>query len=306
MLNNLWIKRIAGLFKKVGIFYLFIFLIFANFTDYKKVIYKAKLSTLNRLRPISSSYLVEIEGRDLRSVDKKLLEKHEKYYKSVVNVLPTLPGPYGLLGYCQYYLGDERRSIDSFKKATALNSNIFSYFYNLGVIFYNQGRYEEAINNFKQAMSKNPAATVNFVYTSKVYLPILQDNSLGAQAAISKRIKQAYQYNVEMLVLSHYQLKQYREMTVLANAAISKGFDVDGEFYYLSGLAYYETRDYPQADQMLRECIKRNPQHAQAYHYYSLILRAAGQNDLASEFEVKSKHWESHQKIKHKNYVRLF
>ncbi|MBI5277872.1 MAG: type IV pilus biogenesis/stability protein PilW [Burkholderiales bacterium] len=75
--------------------------------------------------------------------------------KQAIVADPTFPDAYNLRGLVFMRLGDMRQAEESFRRALALNSRDSNTLHNYGWMQCQQGRYDEAVRTFDQAMA-NP------------------------------------------------------------------------------------------------------------------------------------------------------
>jgi len=73
--------------------------------------------------------------------------------KQVIAIDPTFPEAYNLRGLIYMRLNDMRQAEDSFKRALTLNPRDGNSLQNLGWLQCQQGRYDEALRAFDQALS---------------------------------------------------------------------------------------------------------------------------------------------------------
>ena len=98
--------------------------------------------------------------------------------KRAVMLSPNYADGYGLLAYISNWRGKAKQAEVYIKKATALNPyHSFDYPWNLGLAYYNQGRYNEAVTSLKNALDRNANALYPrlFLAASYVKLGRMQD-----------------------------------------------------------------------------------------------------------------------------------
>ena len=94
------------------------------FFDYKNVFSKLKLQTINRVRPLSFKYLVELKENP-SEIDKKKLQEYLKYFETVAVTMPSQEDAHSLLGVCHYYLENYGEAVSAFTKAVFLKPDLF-------------------------------------------------------------------------------------------------------------------------------------------------------------------------------------
>jgi len=84
---------------------------------------------------------------------------------------------YGMLGFCYYHLGKHKEAVSFYRKALEINPYFFWFHYNLGVVYFKKGQYEQAAVSFKKAQDTVPKHNLKFIRASKViYVPIVREN----------------------------------------------------------------------------------------------------------------------------------
>ncbi len=132
---------------------------------------KVELIALDRLRPGSFKFLYP-------KADINYLKLYETYFSRVGKVFSNrLPEILGLQGYCSYQRGDFNKAEQYYKKAILINPRFFWYYYNLGVIYFQQQKYPQALETFQLALNQDLQDTLITIFSSsKVYLPILTES----------------------------------------------------------------------------------------------------------------------------------
>src|SRR3989338_1629984 len=119
---------------RVITFYVLAVLASLTFIDYQAVIYHAQSAALSRLMP-NFRYLNDlINGRQV--LDREKLKKDYAFYYEKVVDYTYRPEAFGMLGYIYFHLGKDKKAVFCFKKAIALYPDAFSFYYNLGIIYF--------------------------------------------------------------------------------------------------------------------------------------------------------------------------
>ncbi|MBL8012990.1 MAG: tetratricopeptide repeat protein [Candidatus Omnitrophica bacterium] len=129
-----------------------------------------KLKTLNY-------YMPDIE--DLRmftkkpsEMDREQLKKILVYYKNTCHFTandPEEPAPCSIAAYGYYYLGNTRQALNYYQRALKGNQYFFWTYFNMGAIYYNEGNYEQAAQEFKHALELTPEKSLMFLFLTKTY-----------------------------------------------------------------------------------------------------------------------------------------
>jgi len=161
-------KILRAVYKMAVTMSLFIFLFFSIRHEYAD----AKLRKLNNFATGSYDYLIDLmESRVRRNPAR--IEEYEHYYKMLIAYVHERADAYGMLGFCAYHLEKNQKAIAYYQKAIEINPHFFWFHYSLGVIYFNEGMYEQAGESFVHARAVVPDGTLKFLFTSKVYQPIL-------------------------------------------------------------------------------------------------------------------------------------
>ena len=96
-------------------------------------------------------------------------DKYILYFRTAAKVMPGFSAPNAMMGYCYFYKGDLAKAAGYYRLARAQTPTFFWFHYNLGVIYYRQGRYEEAAAVLKKAVSCRPEDAIVFINVSKIY-----------------------------------------------------------------------------------------------------------------------------------------
>jgi len=208
-------KFIINFFKSIArrniIFYVLIMLLFHTLIDVDKAIFKSKLLVLNRLRPEFIIHLSNFSN-DHNYINKIELGGFAFYYKKVSDYMPKRADALGLLGFCSYYLGQTNESISSYQKAIEINPNFFWFHYNLGLIYFKEERFEQALESFKMALATKPQQAFEFIRTSRrIYLPMLTRHKGDINVKIKTQLEIAYRRGYALMLLSQHYIKHSKD-----------------------------------------------------------------------------------------------
>lgn len=169
-----------------------------------KVKNKAMMITINHYRPDMALWKgFIIDGQPL---DKSFLNDSVYYYGIISSYVPEIAEPQYMLGFCYSMSGDAPSALVAQKKAVVLEPHFFWGWYNLGVMYYQQGEFKESSQAFKKALEIPPQATVRILGASKIYGEVLR--GLGtAESVAQPHLQQGYYDAARMLEAS---LLRYR------------------------------------------------------------------------------------------------
>ncbi|MCA9398543.1 MAG: tetratricopeptide repeat protein [Candidatus Omnitrophica bacterium] len=94
------------------------------------------------------------------------------YYYSVLERFPDSDQANSMLGYLYFWRGDLKEAERYYKKAVKLAPAVFWHHYNLGIIYFSEGRVEEATASFNGALQANGQLTVEQASKSVIYAQI--------------------------------------------------------------------------------------------------------------------------------------
>lgn len=131
---------------------------------------KLKAKTLNFLMPDAASIKKFNEQPEL--MDREELNDLLIYYKKVCDFQgndPEYPAPCSFAAYAYYYLGQTEKAVEHYEKSLQGNPHFFWSQYNLALIHYNEGLYEQAAREFHKASDLPVENAVYFMLLTKTY-----------------------------------------------------------------------------------------------------------------------------------------
>jgi len=192
----------------------------------EKVKIKAKAIHLNHYLP-SFGDLVKFVA-DTKRGQAGNLSAYKKYYGKVVEAFPQISEAHGILGFCDFYLGNELSARNSLQKSIITNPNNFWSHYNLGVIQFKNSEYGPALKSFTSAAKINPQITMNLLSNSKVYTQVF--GGLGnINELVVRDIKRTYHNNKSLMTICAKQLSPDEKSRISADKidAINKGLNLE-------------------------------------------------------------------------------
>lgn len=149
-------------------------------------------------------------------------------------------------GIVFYQNGEYDRAIEEYEKSLFCKNDFGIAFYNIGLAFYYKGEYDDAISNFCKALENNDSSANTFFYRGIAYHN--KGNYKNAIPDYSETIKQE---------------------------------PVNFQAYYNRGLAYYSLNENENALNDFDKVIQLNPQHIEAYLYRGHIYYRKEEYNLA-------------------------
>jgi tetratricopeptide (TPR) repeat protein len=160
------------------------------------------------LREPDYKYLLDMQRLGLVP-HRHVLAEFEEYFKLVTDSYPDQSDAYGMLGYCQYYLGEEDKAIQSYVSAIKINPDFMADDYNLAVIYYGQGEYAKAILFAKKALEVSLSAQVqSIVASNRIYSLMIMQIPGNGQQNIVERYFQLKQKALNLFKISTEQLNE--------------------------------------------------------------------------------------------------
>ncbi len=193
------------------------------------------------------------------AVNQSVFKGYAYYYEKILENAPENGAALTVLGYCYYHLEKKDKAIAAYKQAIKTNPDVFWNYFNLGVIYFKKGAYRDAVSYLDLAIEKMPEASLSFINDSKaIFKPIIESNQLTVEQ-LREQLKGGYKDAYQMLVISHYRLKQYQLMMKYAQyAQIAKIGSLD-VFYFYMGLSAYKQRNVDLALDYVQKSLDINP-----------------------------------------------
>jgi len=258
--------------------YAIIGLCFVSFVDFEVFNRNMCVQTLN-LRMPSFAYLRDNEKTPAQ-YDRRTLKKHIEYFEWLTIYFPNKVDSYGMLGFSYYQVGDIPKALAAYKKAHEIASKIFIFPHSAGVIYFKEGKYHDSALYLQKAVECSPTIVAQFLSMAGEYQRLFMgvDN---AKDLVMGRLDENYRNCYLLLVESYLRLHNYEFVARMALSAIKMGFDGDGTFSYYAGLAALKRAMYSQANFLLMQSIKKNPENADAFALMAMSLKATGDHEKA-------------------------
>ena len=263
------------------VLYFAVFLLSTTFIKYQKLKMDAELRLLNQLMPTNFVYLVEtIEKKG--STGKKEIIIYRNFFDEMVKHFPETPDAYTLLGFCYYYENKKDLAIATLKIAVKKSPEYFWNYYNLGVIYFKDDNYREAVKYLDKAIASDRAKALQFILNSTAVYRLVRSDNRISDDELGWRFALGLQSAYRLIILSHERLRNYADMSAYAQSALVAGVGAEETFYYYAGLAEYHMKNYDRALAYFQECLRRDADHPESYYYVGLILKAKGDRENAA------------------------
>ena len=259
-MTSILIKKFSFL-NRTGFYYFIVFLLF----DLLFNPVKAHEQRLGWLGHLGSAY-PRLLRQGAASYGPARLWRTKQYYALAIKHIPMLvqsgeikdPAPmiahsHAMVGFSYYYLFQSAEAMDHYLAAVKYKKDSAAYYFNLGLIYYNQMDFPSAIEYFHQAVK------------------------LSADQEIARQGR-------KFQILSYEAVGDYASILTLAGSAILGDKNADHVFYYYyAGKASAKTGNYSGAVGLLEQCIKLAPWHADAYHELAFSFKRLNQPESAAQ-----------------------
>ncbi len=151
-----------------------------------------EIKILNHIMPRSFDYLVKtFQAKE--AFDERKLKSYLYYYQKVAEYMPERADAIGMTGFCLYQLGKKEKAIAAYQRALKVNPYFFWFYYNLGVMYLEQGQMSKAKDMFNQAKDQQPARTLFFIKNSRrIYLLLIMKRMKEGQQELMQQLKEDY------------------------------------------------------------------------------------------------------------------
>lgn len=266
----------AKLFCRYAVcFYIALFLTGSLLIDHRKVWEAKRVRVLNDLQSSSSTTMLwALAENGPRSDNFKNTNK--EYYAKIRELFPRRSEGYGLSGFIAFFEGNLSEAGDYYEQAIKIDPDFFWYHYNLGLIRFRQGLYEEAYNSLFNALKLPASSVLKKVQGS----PQIYGNIISAMPYSKKKfaahINGGYK-NAAVLLLESLLRSEKYDMLISAAYNLKKNGTVGNEvMFYYTGLGFYHKKEYPQAIMMLRQYYETDKNDQQAGYYLGKSMEALG------------------------------
>ncbi|MBF0571895.1 MAG: hypothetical protein HQL12_08520 [Candidatus Omnitrophica bacterium] len=279
---KLMVNTIQWLAGRVAVIYIIVFLFCFTCIDLKTLDMRIKVRHLNSSIPDFTDMIVFSKAQNAKNdLDWK---PYKRYFELILRYMPDDLIIRQLLGFVDYYAGQEQEAVLLFKGSVAINGQaLFWSNYNLGVIYYKKGLWTQSAEYLLKAFESNPRLSVLLMRNSVVYRQIsaspffkysLSDEIMDAQSKASILL---------LSVLNH--MGQYNKMILISNLAIAnQNLSYKDAFYFYEGLASLEMGQEQKAFLFLQKSLAIENNNPDVYYYIAGIYKKAGQLEHARDF----------------------
>lgn len=170
----------------------------------EQVKHKAMMITINHYRPDLSQWKVFLGDHIVP--DQRFLNDSVQYYQTISDYVPDIAETQHLLGACHYLLGYAPEALISQQKAVILEPRFFWAWYNLGLMYYQQGDFSQSARAFEYALRASPVETMRIVRSSKIFVEILR-SAQAAESLMAGQLENGYRNAARLLEASVQRLR---------------------------------------------------------------------------------------------------
>ncbi|MBF0504943.1 MAG: tetratricopeptide repeat protein [Candidatus Omnitrophica bacterium] len=267
---------------RVGIIYFIVFVFFMSCVDLKILDSRIKIRHLNAVIPNFAGMIIFSKHHDSsRTVD---WTAYKNYFELILRFMPDDAVAKQLLGFVDYHMGQQDKSIDLFKSVSVINGQgLFWSNYNLGVIYYKKGMLEQASQYLLKAIASNRQLTLLIMQNSIIYKQIFASSyfTFSLNDEMNDALSGAY-----ILLLSCLRSQgKYNQMLVIASKAIDQAnLLYKDAFFYYAGLGGMGLGQMENAYLFFQKSISLEKNNPDVYFYLADIFQSKGQEAQARKF----------------------
>lgn len=242
-----------------------------------------ELSEAIRLKPDYADAYFE-RGRVY--IQKREFEEAKKDLEKAIQINPKLKEAYSLLAQIELIFGNDEKAMKYLEKVSHQEGDD-RYYYSLGKIFYNAGKYQYAIEQFNKTIEKNKYFVDAYVYKAHSLA------KLGNYQEAIENLKKAIILVPEEISYFVDIAKYYFEM---AKQKVKEGNNIEAAENFVKGLQIdynlkIEKQYVPVIMKAVRELLeKKNYEEAlELIDRLELIVKEPDYMDLKEEFEKLKK-----------------
>lgn len=170
----------------------------------EKVKHKAMMITINHYRPDLSQWRIFLRDQDV--LDQRFLSDSVKYYQTISDYVPDIAEAQHLLGVCHFLLGHTQQALANQQQAVVLEPRFFWAWYDLGLMYYQQGDFSQSAKAFQQALRVSPVETMRIARSSKIFVEILR-SAQAAESLTAEHLENGYRNAARLLKASVQHLR---------------------------------------------------------------------------------------------------
>ncbi|OGX07530.1 MAG: hypothetical protein A2Z88_03165 [Omnitrophica WOR_2 bacterium GWA2_47_8] len=174
----------------------------------------ATIKKINYFMPKSYAALIS-SVKDKGKIDTETVREYKYYYNLLTQYVPGMAEPYGMVGFCSFYLKEYDKALTAYQKAIDRNPSFFWFYYNQGVVYYALKDYSMAADSLKKALMANKELTLKFIVSSRrIYMPIALEETGDAPAWLKNELQQGLQKTLVLLKQIELKAQHKKEMSL--------------------------------------------------------------------------------------------
>ncbi len=269
------------LLTRVGWLYLLICLIAPSVIDLKGIHERLKVKRLNDNRPNFEALVLYELGRG--SLIPKKWHLFEGYMDLVLSYVADDPVGQSIQGALLCQSGDCKKGVRLLEKSSQKAAVLFWPDYNLGVYYYKQGQYKEAVDHLQRATQIPSAVIAKFMLESIMYRQIF--SSRVFDVSLESRIQYAQQGARILLLASLDKMGADAMLWTYATKNIeAHEYPQMAPFYYYAALAAFKTQQLDKAVLLFQKTVELDPKAPWAYFWLSRIFDISHDTPHAQEY----------------------
>ncbi len=144
-----------------------------------------------------------------------------QYYQKAAQLLPDSDAAHFLLGFCEYYLGSPDLARTQYEASVAVNPYFFWSYYNLGVIYFQQGDFLKSAMVLTQALALKKVA-LTILFQNPFYRQIWR-NLANPPQVLEGNLNQGVQDAALMLAACYLKAGAYGQVLQIVQSVASGG-----------------------------------------------------------------------------------
>lgn len=185
-------------------------------------------------------------------------------------------------GIIHYEKGEYNAAIDLFKQAIEKSSDNPQYYYNLGLAYVKTEEPDLAIDNFKTAISLNPNDADALQNLGIAYYKKSQFEEAIKSYNQSLEIKNTDPECYDNLGIAYFEIKQYIDAITCFQKALELN-PKDPSIAHNLAFAYYTNEQYDKAEEKFLYLVSLNDKNEEAYYHLGNIYAKLQDKALAEE-----------------------
>lgn len=223
----------------------------------------------------------------LKEYDQDEFLKAVAYYRTLLLSNPWTPMVQANLGFCYFYLHQNDKSIDAYRKAIEKAPRIYAFYFDMGFISMINKNYDVAAKFFEQSLELYPSTRSDLLRALNISPKYENQASIAQDSFFIKR----YELDRKMLYVNlghaYEQLKDYKRLLIVAVQGINL-YPYDPQLYYYAGLASLNLGRLKEASDFLLQATSLAPNFAECYYYQAMVMKAAGDLGLYEENMIRA------------------